>query len=49
MNNEFLVRLAREMPQGKDDLLRVKGLPSRFRGKGATRLLRVIKKGKSVD
>ena len=47
MNNEFLVRLAREMPEGRDDLLRVKGLPSRFRGKGAPRLLRVIKRAKS--
>jgi ribonuclease D len=47
MNNEFMLRLAREMPERKDDLLRVKGLPSRFRGKGATRLLRAIKQAKS--
>ena len=47
MNNEFMVRLAREMPETKDGLLRVKGLPSRFRGKGATSLLRVIKRAKS--
>jgi ribonuclease D len=47
MNNEFMVRLAREKPGSKDALLRVKGLPSRFRGKGATPLFRVIKRAKS--
>ena len=46
MNNEFMVRLASKIPENKHDLLRVKGLPSRFRGKGATRLLRVIKRAK---
>jgi len=47
MNNEFMVRLAREMPESKNELLRVKGLPSRFRGKGIHRLLRVIRRAKS--
>jgi ribonuclease D len=47
MNNEFMVRLARETPDNKHDLLRMKGLPSRFRGKGAAHLLRVINKAKS--
>ena len=49
MNNEFMVRLARKMPESKDDLQGVKGLPSRFRGKGSTSLLRVLRKGTSVD
>ena len=47
MNNELMVRLARKLPETKEDLLKVKGLPSRFRGKGAARLLRIIRKGKS--
>jgi ribonuclease D len=47
MNNEVMVRLAGETPDNKKDLLRVKGLPSRFKGKGATSLLRVIKRAKS--
>ncbi len=47
MNNEVMVRLAGETPDNKNDLLRVKGLPSRFKGKGATSLLRVIKRAKS--
>lgn len=49
MNNEFMVRLSKVMPESKDDLLRVKGLPSRFRGKEAASLLRLIKKAKVVD
>ena len=47
MNNEVMVRLARETPDNKDDLLRIKGLPSRFRGKWATPLLRVMGRTKS--
>jgi ribonuclease D len=47
MNNEVMVRLASETPDNKHDLLRVKGLPSRFKGKGTTSLLRVIKRAKS--
>lgn len=47
MNNEVMVRLARETPDNKHDLLRIKGLPSRFKGKGATPLLRAIKRAKS--
>lgn len=47
MNNEVMVRLARETPDNKHDLLEIKGLPSRFRGKGATHLLRAINKAKS--
>jgi len=47
MNNEVMVRLARETPDNKNALLRIKGLPSRFKGKGATHLLRVINRAKS--
>jgi ribonuclease D len=47
MNNEVMVRLAGETPDNKHDLFRIKGLPSRFRGKGATPLLRVIDRAKS--
>jgi ribonuclease D len=47
INNEIMMRLAREIPNNKHDLLKIKGLPSRFRGKGATHLLRVINKAKS--
>jgi ribonuclease D len=47
MNNEFMVRVAREMPRDVASLLRVRGLPSRFKGKGAARLWRVIKRGRS--
>lgn len=47
MNNEVMVRLASETPDNKHDLLRTKGLPSRFRGRGATHLLRVINRAKS--
>jgi ribonuclease D len=47
MNNEVMVRLASETPDNKNDLLRVKGLPSRFRGRGANSLLRVIRRAKS--
>ncbi|NNG06219.1 MAG: hypothetical protein HKM90_00680, partial [Desulfobacteraceae bacterium] len=47
MNNEFMVRVAREMPRDVASLLRVRGLPSRFKGKGVARLWRVIKRGKS--
>ncbi|NIQ90685.1 MAG: ribonuclease D, partial [Deltaproteobacteria bacterium] len=42
MNNEFMVRVAREMPRDVPSLLRVRGLPSRFKGKGAAKLSRVI-------
>jgi ribonuclease D len=47
MNNEVMVRLASQTPNNKQDLFRVKGLPSRFKGKGAASLLRVIKRAKS--
>ena len=47
MNNEFMVRVARKMPRDVDSLLRVRGLPSRFKGKGAVRLLQVIKRARS--
>ena len=47
MNNEFMVRVAREMPRDVVSLLRVRGLPSRFKGKGAARLWRVIKRARS--
>jgi ribonuclease D len=47
MNNEVMVRLASETPNNKHDLLRTKGLPSRFRGRGSTHLLRVINRAKS--
>jgi len=46
MNNEFMLRLACRKPESVDDLLRVRGLPSRFKGKGAERLLRVINRAK---
>ena len=46
MNNEVMVRLAREIPKNEQALRQVRGLPSRFRGKGAQRLLRVIKRAK---
>ena len=49
MNNECMVRLAREMPERKSDLLRIRGLPAPFKGKKSAQLLRVIKKGKSVN
>ena len=44
MNNDFMVRLAREKPTDRAALARIRGLPSRFKGKGAGKLLRVIKK-----
>jgi len=47
MNNEFMVRLARCIPENVDDLLRVRGLPHRFKGKRAERLLRVINRAKA--
>jgi ribonuclease D len=47
MNNEFMVRVAREMPRNLASLLQVRGLPSRFKGKGAERLFRVIKRARS--
>ena len=47
MNNEFMVRVAREMPGNLASLLQVRGLPSRFKGKGAARLWRVIKRARS--
>jgi ribonuclease D len=47
MNNEFMVRVAREMPRDMASLLRVRGLPSRFKGKGAARLWQVIKRARS--
>ena len=46
MNNEFMLRLAKAVPKNEDDLLRVKGLPYRFRGKGAVHLLRVIRRAR---
>jgi ribonuclease D len=50
MTNEFMVRLAREMPTDRPALLRIRGLPSYFKGKRAEKLLRIVratKKGKS--
>ena len=47
MNNEFMVRVARAMPGNLASLLQVRGLPSRFKGKGAARLWRVIKRARS--
>ncbi|MBT8406857.1 MAG: HRDC domain-containing protein, partial [Deltaproteobacteria bacterium] len=47
MNNEFMLRLARKKPDDVSALLEVRGLPSRFKGKGAKRLLRIIKTAKS--
>ena len=46
MNNDFMVRLARRIPENVDDLLSVRGLPHRFKGKGAKRLLRVVQRAK---
>ena len=47
INNETLMRLAREMPEDLTALKRIRGLPSRFKGKGAAKLLRIIRKSKS--
>jgi ribonuclease D len=47
MNNEFMLRVAREMPRDVPSLLRVRGLPSRFKGKGAAKLSRVINRTRS--
>ncbi|MGD8924832.1 MAG: ribonuclease D [Syntrophobacterales bacterium] len=47
INNEILLRLAREMPEDIPSLLQLRGLPSRFKGKGAKKLLRIIKRSKS--
>jgi hypothetical protein len=47
MNNEFMVRVAREIPGSLASLLQVRGLPLRFKGKGAEKLLRVIQKARS--
>ena len=47
MNNEFMARVAREMPRDVPSLLRVRGLPSRFKGKGAAKLSRVINRTRS--
>ena len=46
MNNEVMVRLAREIPKNAQALRQTRGLPRRFKGKGAQRLLRVIKRVK---
>lgn len=46
VNNETLVRLAREMPEDLPALRRIRGLPSHFKGKGAEKLLRIIKTSK---
>ncbi len=43
MTNEFLIRLAQELPRDLASLLRVRGLPGRFKGRGAQELLRVLK------
>ena len=47
VNNETLVRLAREMPNDVAALRRIRGLPARFKGKGAEKLLRIINMAKS--
>jgi ribonuclease D len=44
MNNDFMVRVAREMPTDRAALARIRGLPPQFKGKGAHKLLRVIKR-----
>jgi ribonuclease D len=43
MTNEFLIRLAQELPRDLASLLSVRGLPGRFKGRGAQELLRVLK------
>jgi ribonuclease D len=47
MNNEFMVRVARAMPRDVASLLRIRGLPSRFKGKGAAKLLGIINRARS--
>lgn len=47
MNNEFMLRVSLKNPDNVPALLEVRGLPSRFKGKGAKRLLRIIKTAKS--
>lgn len=43
MTNEVLMRLAKELPRDLASLLRIRGLPGRFRGKAAQDLLRLLK------
>ena len=47
MNNEFMVRVARAMPRDVAALLRIRGVPSRFKGKGAAKLLGIINRARS--
>ncbi len=47
MNNELLVRIARAMPDDLTSLQQVRGLPARFRGKGAKKLLQIIKRSQA--
>ena len=47
MNNEFMVRVARAMPRDVASLLRIRGVPSRFKGKGAAKLLGIINRARS--
>ncbi|MFP3869751.1 MAG: ribonuclease D [Syntrophobacteria bacterium] len=49
MNTEAMLRLAREMPADRGTLLKISGLPSRFKGKKAENLLGVIEKAKRAD
>jgi ribonuclease D len=46
MNNEVLVRLARELPRDRSALSRIRGLPSHFKGRRAGELLRLLNTGK---
>ena len=44
MNNDFMVRVAREIPTDRTALARIRGLPTQFKGKGADKLLGVIRR-----
>ncbi|MBW1981862.1 MAG: HRDC domain-containing protein [Deltaproteobacteria bacterium] len=44
MGNEVLLRLAREMPQNRHSLAKIKGLPVHFKGKNGAGLLRILRK-----
>jgi ribonuclease D len=43
MTNEVLIRLAQELPRDLPSLLRIRGLPGRFRGKAAREILRLLR------
>jgi ribonuclease D len=46
MNNDVLVRLARELPQDRAALSQIRGLPSHFKGRGGGELLLILDAGK---